>query len=210
MTGGVDALGSRWSQEAEITAQAFKAGPADGALSEYFLKTFFCQFFPVGGAEIKDRGQRRERFFRGCFGKTVPGANILTGIAAKHPILEFVLHFPGDELILQFNGKIRNTFTAVHHFIVQDGFGGTGVDAAAASATIIAGEGVIIVQWQVDDQGGDKEERTGVAVQEVTVLTHPTEAAAYGPTSFEDRGAVYKSPAFYVADLLTDCGQQGI
>ena len=59
--------------------------------------------------------RRKAGFFIGLT-ETVPGANVLANIAAKHPVVKLVLHITRYQLVFQFNGKIGNTFAAINFF----------------------------------------------------------------------------------------------
>jgi hypothetical protein len=160
--------------------------------------------YPIGRLKIQYFRQRGEGFFLRRAGKTIPGANLLARIASEHPVPELLLHVIGDQLFLQFYRKIRNAFAAVDDLIVQDSGGWARIDTTAAGSAIVARKWVITFQRQVGNERGDEEPGAGPAIDQVSVLSHPAQAAAHGPASLQHRGAVDKSPSVHVADRFAD------
>ena len=99
---------------------------------------------PVVAGEIKQLGNGSEGRLPGGLAEPVPGTNILTGIAAEHPVAEMVFHVFRDQHFFELDGKIRNAFASVDHFFLPDGAGWAGFYASAAGAAIIFGKGIIV------------------------------------------------------------------
>ncbi len=127
------------------------------------------------------------------FCKTVPGAYILAGITTKEPIVEFVFHIPGYQLLLEFNRKIRNAFTAIYHLIFQDGIRRTGINTFPAAATIILCIRIIILQRKVCNKRSDEKEGTSSFCKQVTIFAYPPQATAQRPGPF-NTGAESTNP----------------
>ena len=67
----------------------------------------------------------------------------------------------------------------------EDSISRTCIYTASTGTTIIPGERIIILQFKISDQCGDKKEGATLFGDQVSVFSHPANAAALGPASFQ-------------------------
>jgi hypothetical protein len=79
-------------QKFQVAPYTFKLATFQRAVFKNGFKAFLGHFFPVGGAKVQQGGYGRKSRFQVRFGKTVPGAHILAGIAAKYPVIKPAFH----------------------------------------------------------------------------------------------------------------------
>lgn len=179
-------------------------------MAEYFPEGIFCHRLPFGSGEVQQLGDGGElRFARGGR-EAVPGAYILTGVATEEPVVELILHVRRDQLLFQFDGKIRDTLAAIDHLIIEDGVGGTGVYTLTAGAAIILRKRIVVYQRQVGDEGGDEEERTRLFGKQVAVAANPPDTAFLRPGPFQHGSRIDKTSSLHFADLQSDVGEEAV
>ena len=81
-------------------------------------------------------GPRAKSWFVVGLGLTVPGADLLAYVAAKHPGVQGVGHFTRKGCV-QLNGGMAYAAAAIDDHWSNDGLGRAGVDAARAAPAMV-------------------------------------------------------------------------
>ena len=81
-------------------------------------------------------GSRAKSWFVVCLGFTVPGADLLAYVAAKHPGIQGVGHFTRERSV-KLNSCMADAAAAVNDHWSNYGLGRAGVDAARAAPAMV-------------------------------------------------------------------------
>ena len=87
--------------------------------------------------------------FRSVGRAAIPGAHILTDVATENPIANFFAQLQGN-IILEFDGEIRDATTRIDGAIRQDAIGGAGLNATRASAAVTGDEWCIGFEFEIE------------------------------------------------------------
>src|SRR5690554_5740903 len=147
--------------------------------------------------------------FRLCMGrrKPIPGAYILTNIAAENPVFELSLYRLWD-FLLELNSKIRNALGSIHHAWLHNGICGACIYATGAGATVIRGMRGVGTGFKIYDQFSQEKEAPHFSVEQKAVFSEPANSRLLSPLSFQNRGRVYKCSSPHITHLFPEPGQK--
>src|ERR1700744_5683025 len=91
--------GTLAAQKIQVPPDPLPLAPFERGIPENLLESVLRQHLPLGRGEVEDLRQGGKPSRGGGFAEPVPGADVLAGIAPEHPVLEFPLHIPGDQLV---------------------------------------------------------------------------------------------------------------
>ncbi len=142
-------------QKINIALKAGKARALDGTFLKNLLKDFFGKLLPISPVEAQQGWRRQKSGLFVYFGKSIPGADYLAYITAKHPVVHLLRKGVGN-FVAELYGQIGDAARSVEPVALRaDGLGRTGINAASAASAIIFERGVI-GQREVEDYFGQK------------------------------------------------------
>lgn len=172
-----------------IAAQAPPAGAGEGGLAETGRERFWRKVEEEPGVERGRWQVGLETGIGGVGGAAVPGADLLADIAAEEPVAHSVAQLHRGEFA-RFDGEVRDAPAGVEHVRGREGVGGTGVEAAGAGAAVAGGVRGVVVQFDIDQHGRQKQPTAEAFVDQQGVFAKPSESRGLGEVALENRGGI--------------------
>ena len=119
----------------------------------------------------------------------VPGANLLTDVAAENPVTHLGAQVDGNG-VLKFDRQIGDTTAGIQCAVGQDAVRGAGLDAARATAAMVSLEGGVYFQFNAQKDLGQHEVRSRFRVDQHAVFADPSEARHRCQIAFQDGAGV--------------------
>src|SRR5207302_3411109 len=126
--------------------------------------------------------------------------NILANVTAKNVIAHGAAQLFGDGAAL-FDSEIRDAASGVELAGIEDGSGGTGVNAAGAGAATI-GSGEIWLQFCRTENHAEKKPRAKLLIDDASVFPDPADAGVFGVHALDVRAGINVT----AADQVSGCG----
>src|SRR5207249_2940257 len=102
---------------------------------------------------------------------------------------------------LQLNGQVANAAARVEHSRLGEGLRGAGLQAGRAGAAVAACVRRVRFQFNIEQQGPEKEETSYSLVQKHRILAEPAEASAAREVAFEQRRRVDDATTAAIGNL---------
>jgi hypothetical protein len=181
--GGADVA----EDDADVAEEAAAFDAEDGAAGK--------TAFELGGADFEEgvklvkvvvirRGRSEEAAFAGGLGEAVPRADVEAFVAAVNAVADEGAEFRGDGAF-EFDGEVGDAAAGVELVGRGDGAGGAGVEAALASAAVIA-LGDVGLKLEAGDNFTEKEPGAEARMDEHGAFALPTDSGTLGERLFED------------------------
>lgn len=125
----------------------------------------------------------------GRAGETVPGADLLAGVAAVEAVTEAGGLFDGDFSAV-LDGEIGEAFAGVQMAGAFQCSCRAGIQATGTTAATVLLRCVVMIRFEGGDNFSQEEERTFTGNNQVRVLPDPAQSGFPSPIAFEDRSGV--------------------
>ena len=125
----------------------------------------------------------------GRAGETVPGADLLAGVATVEAVTESGSLFGGDFSAV-LDGEIGEAFAGIQVAGAFQCSCRAGIQATATTAATVLLRCVVLVRFEGGDDFSQEEERAFSGNNQVCVLPDPSQSGFPGPIAFEDGSGV--------------------
>ena len=120
----------------------------------------------------------------------IPGTDILADVAAEEPVIDAGAQLRRDRPP-KLDCQVANTAPGVEDVGLHEGGGRAGVEAGRAGAAVVGIMRIVVIEFDVGQQCGEKEPTAKLLVQQQSVLPDPAEAGQLGEFSFQEGRGVH-------------------